>query len=132
MDKYGILSKTKLTTSWQTLYSCPEPQETTYDSSNISVTPKSVNKPTSTLVSSVVVCRLVATGGTADWFSLAVVNAAGDAVALADYICYQQDVAGGTTKIISMGMTLKGGQTLKGIGEANDSVTIIVNGVEIF
>lgn len=132
MDKYGILARQAATTSWADLYTCPDAAEQTYDSANISVRPLAATRRTSALISSIVICRLAATAGAAEWVSLAVVSAAGDAVTNSDYLIYQQDIAGGTTKVIGMSMTLSGGETLRVISEANSSINVVVNGVEIY
>lgn len=131
MDKYGVLSKQAATTSWADLYVCPETQEQTYDSASISVRPLAVTRRASTLVSTIVACRLAASGGAAEWFSLAVVDAPGGTVGNDNYIVYQMDIAGGTTKVIGLSMTLSAGQTIRVISEANSSVNLVVNGVEI-
>ena len=131
MDKYGILAKQAATTSLADLYVCPETEEKTYDSTNISVRPLAATRRASTLISSIVVCRLAATGGAAEWISLAVVDAAGGAVGNSNYILYQMDIAGGVTKVIGLSMTLSAGQALRVISEANGSINVIVNGVEI-
>lgn len=131
MDRYGVLAKQAATTSWADLYTCPATSGKTYESGDIEVRPLAATRATSTLVSSIVVCRLAATGGTAEWVSLAVVDTAGAAPGNSNYIVYQMDIAGGTTKVFGLSMTLSAGETLRVISEANSSINVIVNGVEI-
>ena len=132
MDRYGILSRGAATTSWTDLYTCPVAAEQTYDSSNISVRPTIATRQTSAVVSTIVICRLAASGGAAQWISLAVTDAAGGAVNNENYIVYQQDVDGGDTRVMGLSMTLSAGQTIRMIAEANSSIAVTVNGVEIF
>ena len=131
MDKYGVLKRQVATTSWADVYTCPEAAEKTYDSATISVRPLAVDKVTSTLISSIVLCRLSATGGPAEWISLAVVDAPGVTPGDGDYIFYQKDLDGGMTLVVGISMTLGAGQTIRAIAEANTSVSVILNGVEI-
>lgn len=131
MDRYGVLARQAATTTWADLYTCPLTEERTFDSANISVRPVAVTRRVSALVTSIVICRLAATAGVDQWVSLAVVDQPGDSVTNADYILFQQDFSGGTTKVIGLSMTLSAGQTLRVISEANSSFNAIVNGVEI-
>lgn len=131
MDSYGILAKQAATTGWVDLYTCPVTAEKTFETGNISVRPLVVTRRAATLVSSIVVCRLAGTGVTAEWVSLAVVDAPAGAVGNSNYIVYQMDIPGGTTKVFGLSMTLSASQTLRVISQANASINVIVNGVEI-
>ena len=129
MDSYKILGQINPgAASVDDLYEVPVPAvKTVGPGAATSVTPKIVFVQRQTLVTSIIVCDI---GAAATTFNILLLPLTGTVVSNEHYIFKSSSITSKETKILSLGLTLGQGNTIK-VSSASGDLTFTAMGIEV-